>query len=338
MAALIARLDVDEVDWVGTSLGGHIGMEIAARSTAPIRRLVLNDFGARIPVAALQRIGAYLAARHVFATLEEVEAYLRDVYAPFGELTDAQWRHMTVHGVVQDKSGFRLHYDPGHRRAVLAAHAARRRALARVGPRDVSHAHPARRRVRSPARLDRRRDDATRRRAREGRVEYVEIAGCGHAPSLMSEDQAMIVADFPVRQRCAGEARRARQGDRVKNKIVSTAEAVAIIRDGDTVAFSGFVGSGTPEELIAGLQQRFLETGTPRGLTLLFAAAPGDGKERGLNRLAHEGSSSARSAVTGASCRSCRRSPSRARSRPTTSRSARSRSCSATSPAIARAR
>jgi len=75
----------------------------------------------------------------------------------------------------------------------------------------------------------------------------------------------------------------------VKNKIVSTAEAVAIIRDGDTVAFSGFVGSGTPEELIAGLQQRFLETGTPRGLTLLFAAAPGDGKERGLNRLAHEG-------------------------------------------------
>ena len=61
----------------------------------------------------------------------------------------------------------------------------------------------------------------------------------------------------------------------MKNKIVSTAEAVAIIRDGDTVAFSGFVGSGTPEELIAGLQQRFLETGTPRGLTLLFAAAMG---------------------------------------------------------------
>jgi len=75
----------------------------------------------------------------------------------------------------------------------------------------------------------------------------------------------------------------------MKNKIVSTAEAVAIIRDGDTVAFSGFVGSGTPEELIAGLERRFLDTGSPRNLTLLFAAAPGDGKERGLNRLAHEG-------------------------------------------------
>ena len=75
----------------------------------------------------------------------------------------------------------------------------------------------------------------------------------------------------------------------MKNKIVSTAEAVAIIRDGDTVAFSGFVGSGTPEELIAGLADRFTETGSPRDLTLVFAAAPGDGKERGLNRLAHEG-------------------------------------------------
>ena len=75
----------------------------------------------------------------------------------------------------------------------------------------------------------------------------------------------------------------------MKNKIVSTAEAMAIVRDGDTVAFSGFVGSGTPEELIAGLERRFLDTGSPRDLTLLFAAAPGDGKERGLNRLAHEG-------------------------------------------------
>src|SRR4030095_9858011 len=64
---------------------------------------------------------------------------------------------------------------------------------------------------------------------------------------------------------------------------------VAIIRDGDTVAFSGFVGSGTPEELIVGLEKRYLDTGPPRNLTLLFAAAPGDGKERGLNRLAHEG-------------------------------------------------
>jgi propionate CoA-transferase len=75
----------------------------------------------------------------------------------------------------------------------------------------------------------------------------------------------------------------------VKNKIVSAAEAAAIIRDGDTLASSGFVGIGTPDELIAALEKRFLETGGPRDLTLVFAAAPGDGKDRGLNRLAHPG-------------------------------------------------
>ena len=53
MGALIAHLGVKEIDWVGTSLGGHIGMELAARPGSPIRRLVLNDFGARVPAAAL---------------------------------------------------------------------------------------------------------------------------------------------------------------------------------------------------------------------------------------------------------------------------------------------
>jgi propionate CoA-transferase len=75
----------------------------------------------------------------------------------------------------------------------------------------------------------------------------------------------------------------------MKNKIVGVEEAVAIIRDGDTVACSGFVGSGTPDALIGALEARFLKTGSPKGLTLVFAAAPGDGKEEGLNRLAHPG-------------------------------------------------
>ena len=73
------------------------------------------------------------------------------------------------------------------------------------------------------------------------------------------------------------------------NKIVSADEAVAIVRDGDTVCTSGFVGIGTPDELILALERRYLEARQPSGLTLVFAAAPGDGGERGLNRLAHEG-------------------------------------------------
>jgi propionate CoA-transferase len=73
------------------------------------------------------------------------------------------------------------------------------------------------------------------------------------------------------------------------NKIVSADEAVAVIRDGDAVCTSGFVGIGTPDELILALERRFLDTRQPSGLTLVFAAAPGDGGERGLNRLAHPG-------------------------------------------------
>ena len=75
----------------------------------------------------------------------------------------------------------------------------------------------------------------------------------------------------------------------MRDKVVSAAEAVAIIRDRDMVATSGFVGVGTPEAIYLALAERFLATGRPRELGLLFAAAPGDGKDKGLNRLAHDG-------------------------------------------------
>jgi propionate CoA-transferase len=75
----------------------------------------------------------------------------------------------------------------------------------------------------------------------------------------------------------------------IRDKIVTADEAIALIRDGNSVSCSGFVGIGTPEVLIAALEKRFVETQSPSGLTLIFAAAPGDGKEQGLNRLAREG-------------------------------------------------
>ena len=77
------------------------------------------------------------------------------------------------------------------------------------------------------------------------------------------------------------------QADR--NKVVSVEDAVAVIADGDTICTAGFVGCGVPDELLIGLEKRFLETRQPQNLTLLFAAGQGDGKKRGLNRLAHEG-------------------------------------------------
>jgi propionate CoA-transferase len=76
---------------------------------------------------------------------------------------------------------------------------------------------------------------------------------------------------------------------KLQNKIISADEALAVVQDGETIAISGFVGIGVPDELIVALERRFVATGHPHDLTLVFAAAPGDGKELGINRLALEG-------------------------------------------------
>ena len=75
----------------------------------------------------------------------------------------------------------------------------------------------------------------------------------------------------------------------MRKKVVSAPEAIAILRDGDTLCCSGFGSNGVPVELILALEKRFLDTGSPRDLTLLFGGGPGDGATGGANHLAHEG-------------------------------------------------
>ena len=72
-------------------------------------------------------------------------------------------------------------------------------------------------------------------------------------------------------------------------KIMSAKEASMLVKDGDTLAVGGFIGCNHPEELTTALEERFVETGYPRNLTLVYAAGQGDGKEKGLNHLGHEG-------------------------------------------------
>lgn len=114
MAALLARLGAEAVDWIGTSMGGLIGMMLAAQPRTPIRRLVVNDIGPFVPQAALERIVSYVGTDPRFDTLPELEGYLRDIHAPFGNLGDEQWAHLarcSARGLPD--GGYGLAYDPG---------------------------------------------------------------------------------------------------------------------------------------------------------------------------------------------------------------------------------
>lgn len=196
-AALIARLGVDEVDWIGTSMGGLIGMMLAAQPQTPVRRLVINDIGPLIPKAALKRIGRYVGGEERFESFEAVEAHLRRIHAPFGTLTDAQWRHLATHSAVPAEQGrLKLHYDPAIGlpftqkepedvdlwpvwEKVGGATLILRGAESDLLPFDVA-------------------TEMTRRgrAAASGRTRLIEIEGCGHAPALMEAAQTDAVAAF----------------------------------------------------------------------------------------------------------------------------------------------
>ena len=113
MAAFLAHLGGGPVDWIGTSMGGLIGMLLAAQPETPIRRLVLNDIGPFVAKAALARIAAYVGSDPRFPDLDGVETYLRNVHAPFGPLSDSDWRRLAgTSARPDDAGGWRLHYDP----------------------------------------------------------------------------------------------------------------------------------------------------------------------------------------------------------------------------------
>ncbi|MCY0858465.1 alpha/beta fold hydrolase [Cupriavidus sp. D39] len=115
MVTLIARLNVEQLDWFGTSMGGLIGMGLAGLPKSPVRKLLLNDVGPRIAASAVERIGAYLGLPVRFKTFEEGLAYLQTISASFGRHTPEQWRELNgaILKPVQGAEGLEwgLHYD-----------------------------------------------------------------------------------------------------------------------------------------------------------------------------------------------------------------------------------
>ncbi|NBC32808.1 MAG: alpha/beta fold hydrolase [Alphaproteobacteria bacterium] len=192
MAALIARTGADQVDWVGTSMGGLIGLMLAAQPKSPIRRLVINDVGAFVPKAALERIVTYVANPRSFPDRTSLDAYLREVYAPFGPLSDEHWAHLVEHNIRTTEDGsLALAYDPGIGQALAAQ------------PLDDVDLWPVWEAVRCPVLLLRGAesdvlpgDTAKEMTTRGPGAKLVEFPGIGHAPPLMTEDKITLVRDW----------------------------------------------------------------------------------------------------------------------------------------------
>ncbi len=188
----LARSEKKRIFWVGTSMGGLIGMVLAAQPKSPFERLILNDVGGVIPRAALERIGKYVGKDPRFKTLEELEEMMRLVLAPFGPLTDAQWRHLTVTGAKQHEDGsWGLCYDPG------IAIPFQRGLITDI---DLWQFYDA---IRCPTLVLRGaqsdlllKDTAAEMTRRGPKAKLVEFEGIGHAPTLMAGDQIGVVRDF----------------------------------------------------------------------------------------------------------------------------------------------
>ena len=192
LATLLAHLGAREVDWLGTSMGGILGMLMASIPGNPIKRLIVNDVGPFLPKAALERIASYTGMAPDFDDMATLEAYLRETHATFGDLTDGQWRHMaeTSHRKL-DNGKVTLGYDPAIGDNF------------RAGPLKDADMWSYWDAIQCPALVIRgensdllRREDAEEMTRRGPKADLVEVAGCGHAPALMAADQIAMVKDW----------------------------------------------------------------------------------------------------------------------------------------------
>jgi pimeloyl-ACP methyl ester carboxylesterase len=201
MVTLLARLDAKTVHWFGTSMGGLIGMGLAAWPESPIRKLVLNDVGPALNPDALARIGQYIGQDRRFASFEDGAHYIREISQPFGPHGEQEWSKLAADVLRQDKDGQWIrHYDPGLAVPIKAATPdSMKEAEARLWA-----AYDA---IHCPTLLVRgAQSDLLAREAAEAmttrgpRAQLVEFAGVGHAPTFVHADQIAAARSFLLAQ------------------------------------------------------------------------------------------------------------------------------------------
>jgi pimeloyl-ACP methyl ester carboxylesterase len=196
MVTLIARMNAQSVHWVGTSMGGLIGISLAGLPDSPVSKMVINDVGPRLDAAALTRIGSYVGKSVRFASLDEAVDYVAAVAAPFGLRSREEWRELTEPALRQDGDAWVLHYDP----LIAVPFAAVTPQSAAAGEAAMWKLYDA---IACPTLITRGEisdlltsetaEDMTRRGPR---ARLVQFAGIGHAPMFFHDDQIAVVRDF----------------------------------------------------------------------------------------------------------------------------------------------
>jgi pimeloyl-ACP methyl ester carboxylesterase len=200
MVSLVARLNVEQVDWVGTSMGGLIGLALAALPRSPVRKLVLNDVGPVLQTQALQRIGAYVGVPAHWKTLDEAADALWAISQGFGPHTREQWLALTKPQLVADgdgdSAGWKSRYDPAIGQGLRAITPE----LAAAGEAYLWHSYDQ---LRCPTLLLRGAESdllsaptAQQMTQRGPRAALHEFAGVGHAPMLVQPEQRAVVRQF----------------------------------------------------------------------------------------------------------------------------------------------
>jgi pimeloyl-ACP methyl ester carboxylesterase len=196
MVTLLARLDAQVVHWVGTSMGGLIGLGLAALQGSPISRLVLNDVGPTIQPVAIARIGTYLGLPAHWASVEEAADFMLSISKGFGPHTRQQWLALTRPMLKPDGEGFKPHYDPRIAvpfRAVTPEMAAAGEALLWRGYDAINCPTLLLRGADSDLLT---RDTALAMTQRGPKARLHEFAGVGHAPMLVVDEQVRTVKEF----------------------------------------------------------------------------------------------------------------------------------------------
>ncbi len=201
MVTLLARLDARTVHWLGTSMGGLIGIALAGLPGSPIERLVLNDVGPAIDAAGIARIADYVGLPLSWASKDEAADYLLTISQGFGPHSRAEWMALTRPMLRRDGDRWRLHYDP----AIGAPLKAITPAAAAAGEAALWAAYDA---IRGPTLVLRGADSdvlaattAEAMAARGPRARIHSFAGVGHAPTLVAADQVAVVREFLLADR-----------------------------------------------------------------------------------------------------------------------------------------